>query len=165
MFIKHNFDRHDGLVPLWATVEVMSFGSLSKTVKNLKTGPGSAYAALAERYKYRSPKNHLVKPSMQMMSSWIHTCVVLRNMCAHNSRIYNRAIHTTPQLIANDAIAAPTRYSGAYSAILAMKYLRPTDATWTEFVARFQNLVKQYGPVVNLTQMGFPADWASHFTL
>ena len=34
VFIKHNFDRHDGLVPLWATVEVMSFGSLSKTVKN-----------------------------------------------------------------------------------------------------------------------------------
>lgn len=165
VFIKHNFDRHDGLVPLWATVEVMSFGSLSKTVKNLKTGSGSAYDALAEHYKFHSPKNHLVKPSMQMMSSWIHTCVVLRNMCAHNSRIYNRAIHTTPRLIANDAIATPTRYSGAYSAILAMKYLRPTDTAWTEFVVQFQNLVKKYASVVDLKQMGFPADWMSHFTL
>lgn len=38
VFIKHNFDKHDGNVPVWAAVEIMSFGTLSKTIKNLKTG-------------------------------------------------------------------------------------------------------------------------------
>ena len=26
VFIKHNFDNHDGEVPVWAAVEVLSFG-------------------------------------------------------------------------------------------------------------------------------------------
>ena len=37
VFIKHNFDNHDGEVPVWAAVEVLSFGTLSKIIKNLKT--------------------------------------------------------------------------------------------------------------------------------
>ena len=28
VFIKHNFDNHDGEVPVWAAVEVTSFGTL-----------------------------------------------------------------------------------------------------------------------------------------
>lgn len=43
VFIKHNFDNNDGEVPVWATVEVLSFGTLSKIIKNLKTGIGSSY--------------------------------------------------------------------------------------------------------------------------
>ena len=42
MFIKHNFDNHDGEVPVWAAAEVLSFGTLSKIIKNLKTGTGSS---------------------------------------------------------------------------------------------------------------------------
>ena len=43
VFIKHNFDKHEGEIPVWAVVEVLSFGTLSKIIKNLKTGTGSAY--------------------------------------------------------------------------------------------------------------------------
>ena len=49
--IRHNFNKHEGQIPLWAAVEVMSFGTLSKTIKNLKTGEGTAYAKFAEFYK------------------------------------------------------------------------------------------------------------------
>ena len=34
VFIKHNFNNHDGAIPIWASVEVMSFGTLSKIIKN-----------------------------------------------------------------------------------------------------------------------------------
>lgn len=47
VFIKHNFNKHEGEVPVWAVVEVLSFGTLSKIIKNLKTGAGSAYTILA----------------------------------------------------------------------------------------------------------------------
>ena len=36
----YNFDNHDGEIPIWAAVEVMSFGTLSKVIKNLRTGAG-----------------------------------------------------------------------------------------------------------------------------
>ena len=65
VFIKHNFDNHDGEVPVWAAVEVLSFGTLSKIIKNLKTGTGSSYSILASNYQYRSKKGNLVKPSQK----------------------------------------------------------------------------------------------------
>ena len=70
VFIKHNFDNHEGEVPVWAVVEVLSFGTLSK----------------------------------KMFSSWVQAVSVLRNMCAHNSRIYNRTIHTTPEILNVDKV-------------------------------------------------------------
>lgn len=38
VFITHNYDNHDGQIPLWAAVEVMSFGTLSKYI-HLSTNP------------------------------------------------------------------------------------------------------------------------------
>ena len=52
VFIKHNFDNHEGEVPVWAVVEVIFFGTLSKIIKNLKTAIGSAYSMLASNYQY-----------------------------------------------------------------------------------------------------------------
>ena len=56
VFMKHHFRKHDGAIPIWAIVEVVSFGILSKLIKNLKSGKGHAYATLASRYKYISKK-------------------------------------------------------------------------------------------------------------
>ena len=84
VFIKHNFDNHDGEVPVWAAVEVLSFGTLSKIIKNLKTGTGSSYSILAANYQYKSKKGNMVNPSQKMLASWILGVSVLRNMCAHN---------------------------------------------------------------------------------
>ena len=102
VFITHNYDNHDGQIPLWAAVEVMSFGTLSKYIKNLSTGTDSVYPSLAQFYKYTSAKGNLATPSLEMFSSWIHAVVVLRNICAHNSRIYNRSLTTKPKLLSVD---------------------------------------------------------------
>ena len=37
VFMKHHFRKHDGAIPIWAIVEVVSFGTLSKLIKNLKS--------------------------------------------------------------------------------------------------------------------------------
>ena len=76
-FIKHNFDNHDGEVLVWVAVEVLSFGTLSKIIKNLKTGAGSSYFILASSYQYKSKKGNLVKPPQKMLTSWIQGVSVL----------------------------------------------------------------------------------------
>lgn len=43
VFIRHNFDKHEGNIPVWAAVEIMSFGTLSKMIKNLKADPDSPF--------------------------------------------------------------------------------------------------------------------------
>ena len=165
VFIKHNFDNYDGEVPVWAVVEVLSFGTLSKIIKNLKTGNGSPYSLLANNYQYKSKKGNLVKPSQKMFASWVQGVSILRNMCAHNSRIYNRTIHTTPEILDMDKIISPPSHNGLYQILLAMKYLRSSDAEWTVFVDEFDKLIQRNISVVSLVAMNLPTDWKAHLSV
>lgn len=139
VFIKHNFQKHDGAVPIWAVVEVISFGTLSKLIKNLRLGKNAAYDKLSSNYKYFSAKGNIVQPSKKMLSSWIHAITILRNMCAHSSRIYNRAINTAPVLLNIDKPCMKNSYNGVYQILLAMKYMRPSDEIWNDFFAVYAN--------------------------
>ena len=165
VFIKHNFDNHDGEVPVWAAVEVLSFGTLSKIIKNLKTGPGSSYSILATNYQYKSKKENLVNPSQKMLASWIQGVSVLRNMCAHNSRIYNRTIHTTPEILDADKVTPSPAHNGLYQILLAMKYLRSSNDEWAVFVDAFDELIQNNMGVISLTAMNLPTDWKAHLSV
>lgn len=165
VFIKHNFDNHDGGVPVWAAVEVLSFGTLSKIIKNLKAGTGSSYSILATNYQYKSKKGNVVTPSQKMLTSWIQGVSILRNMCAHNSRIYNRTIHTTPEILDADKITPPPAHNGLYQILLAMKYLRSSDEEWTVFVDEFDKLIKNSSGIINLAAMNLPSDWKAHLSV
>lgn len=165
VFIKHNFNNHDGEVPVWAIVEVLSFGTLSKIIKNLKTGTGSSYSVLAANYQYKSQKGNLVNPSKKMFTSWIQGVSILRNMCAHNSRIYNRTIHTTPEILDVDKITPMPAHNGLYQILLAMKYLRSSDEEWKEFVDEFDKLIQKNNSVINIASMNLPTDWKSHLSV
>ena len=162
VFIKHNFDKHDGNVPVWATVEIMSFGTLSKTIKNLNTGTDSVYSKLADYYKYPTASGKTARPTKKLLTSWIQACVVLRNICAHNSRIYNRALNTTPEILDVDRLASTPRYNGIYKTLLAMKYLRPSDEQWSVFANQLKELISKYSPVVEIGRLNFPQDWQNH---
>ncbi|WP_441562370.1 Abi family protein [Colibacter massiliensis] len=163
VFIEHNFNNHEGAIPLWASVEVMSFGTISKTIKNMKTGNQSAFSVLIQNYKFKNANGNMVNPSKDMFASWIQAVSVMRNICAHNSRIYNRAINTRPQLISSDLINPQPRYNGLYQIMLSMKYLRPTEESWTDFVNDFKQLLSKYAGAYDINRMNFPSDWESHF--
>lgn len=163
VFIEHNFNSHDGAIPLWACVEIMSFGTMSKTIKNMKAGSQSAFSILMHNYKFKNASGKDVNPSKDMFDSWLQSVSVMRNICAHNSRIYNRTISTRPQLISSDVINPQPRYNGLYQIMLSMKYLRPTDKSWIAFVNDFKYLLNEYAGVYDISRMNFPADWETHF--
>lgn len=162
VFIKHNFKNHEGEIPVWAIVEVLSFGAMSKIIKNLKTGLDSAYVILANNYKYVSKKGNFVRPSQKMFTSWVQGISILRNMCAHNSRIYNRTIHTIPEILDVDKIIPTTSHNGVYQILLAMKYLRASNQEWMEFVNKLEKLLEENQDVIDLAAMNMPIDWKEH---
>ena len=89
----------------------------------------------------------------------------MRNMCAHNSRIYNRTIHTTPEILDADKVTPLPVHNGLYQILLAMKYLRSSDEEWTVFVDAFDKLIQKNIGVVSLTAMNLPADWKAHLSV
>lgn len=113
VFIEHNFNNHDGAVPIWAVVEVMSFGTISKIIKNMKTGGDSAFSELIKNYKFQNSKGQAIHPSKDMFTSWIQAVSIMRNICAHNGRIYNRTISTRPQKVSTVEILQNARVGTA----------------------------------------------------
>lgn len=167
VFIKHNHANHDGQIPIWAAVEVMSFGNLSKFVSNLITGSNTPFSKLAKCYTYKSAKgnDNDVVPSLDMISSWIHSIVILRNMCAHNSRIYNRSTNKKPIILAVDQQTPSPRFYGLYQMMLSMKYLRSSKEEWNEFIESFSSLLVKYSSYVDLSKLHLPADWKEHLII
>lgn len=69
----------------WKTLEVVSFGTLSKLFCNFKDNS----------VKKKVAKEFLL-PQYLYLENWIKCIAVLRNACAHHARIWNRRFPTMP---------------------------------------------------------------------
>lgn len=144
----------DPLPPSWMTTEITSFGSLSILYKNLK--PGKEKREIAHHFGLAD----------SVFETWLHSIVYLRNVCAHHTRLWNRAMSIRPQMprsprkkwLDNIAIANNRTYF-----ILSMiNYLLQTVNPKNTFRARFKKLLEKYSNV-DVAAMGFPKNWNEEF--
>lgn len=110
-------------------------------------------------------KGNFVNPSQKMFASWVQAVSVLRNMCAHNSRIYNRTIHTTPEILDTDKVIPSPAHNGLYQILLAMKYLKSSAGEWSLFVEKLDTLIQNHDSVLSLTAMNMPGDRKAHLSI
>lgn len=110
-------------------------------------------------------KGNFANPSQKMFASWVQAVSVLRNMCAHNSRIYNRTIHTTPEILDTDKVIPSPAHNGLYQILLAMKYLKSSAGEWSLFVEELDTLIQNHDSVLSLTAMNMPGDWKAHLSI
>jgi abortive infection bacteriophage resistance protein len=86
LFIEHHFKKYKGEIPIWAVIEVTSFGVISKLFRNLNE---NVKKHIAEIY-YNIPSLYL--------ESWLQTLSNIRNVCAHYGRLYNKKLTFNPRL-------------------------------------------------------------------
>lgn len=82
-FIKHHEKKYNHELPLWVATEILTFGEISKYYNNLK----KQYAKLICKYY------HNIDP--KTLKSWFGSLTLLRNMCAHHSRLFKEKINFT----------------------------------------------------------------------
>jgi len=153
-FIKTYIQKFAGQFPIWVAVEVMSYGDLSKLYNllptDLKKTISAAYDDLDEI----------------LLSNWIQCAAILRNLCAHSSRIYSRGL-PIPIIIENDVhkrIKSVTngkfepKPQSFFSYLLAIRRISNAD-TWNTFLDDFKNLLKKYDGTVHLIRLGMPYQW------
>lgn len=140
----------DSLPPSWMLLEVTSFGSLSVLYSNLK--PGSEKREIA----------HTFGLADKVFSSWIHSLVYLRNVCAHHSRLWNRTMSIQPvfpkttndKWLKNKAIHNNHTYFILSMLVYFMNQIKQDN----DVVIRFKELLVKY-PNIDPVAMGFPVDW------
>ncbi len=145
---KENYENGD--IPLYALVEVFSFGTLSKFFKNmLPEDKKQVSKTFGVGYTY--------------FESWIENIAYVRNMCAHYGRLYNAKMVKTPILYKEyNALCRAEKgkipNNRLFATIICLKYILQGAKQWGEFVDKLEELVRKY-EVVDVSTMGFSDDW------
>lgn len=87
LFVKHFKQSYNEFpdLPVWIVTEVMSFGALSRMLSGMIRDDQKA---IANQYG--------LQPAV--FQSWMHHLVVVRNLCAHHSRLWDRVWGVKPTL-------------------------------------------------------------------
>lgn len=153
-FIIHLKDKYDEeLPPVWAMVEVMTFGQLSNWYGN--TLHRQDRKAVAAGYEL-DEKN---------LTSLIHHLTIVRNTCAHHARLWNREFPVTPKL-PNQGIPSlkkslllteNTENRKIYNTLTLMLHLMNQISPGHHWKKRLLHLINHHK--IDTSAMGFPSDW------
>lgn len=158
-FIKEHRKKHkdDGrFPPAWKSLELTSFGSLSKLYGNLKNNI-SAKDTIAKEY---GTVNHTYLPS------WLQSIAQIRNYCAHHSRLWNRNLPGRPKLLPKPPLPwindVPKEYEfqTLYVHLCCMKYLLNIIQPENRFSSSLNHLFEKY-PNVDPNALGMKNKWQS----
>lgn len=155
-FLTEHFAKYDepSLPPVWKTLEVASFGTLSKLYCNFKDTEVKKQVAKS-----------LAIPQYIYLESWLKCATVLRNLCAHHSRLWNRRFAWKPQLpqkmplnwMQNVQYVRPIKL---YAQFCYLAYLEQSINPNSAFRKGIVDLLNDK-PKQTLKAMGFPENWQS----
>ncbi|MCM1071995.1 MAG: Abi family protein [[Clostridium] fimetarium] len=152
-FIKEHNDKYDepNCPPSWKTMEVASFGTLSKL-----------YSNIADNEIKKIISRSFELPSYLFLENWMKCAAVLRNCCAHHARLWNRRFSVIPKYPANlprQWIATPLhRPEKLYGQLCCLAYLGQSIQLNNSLKRNILDLMSDY-PEIDLNAMGFQSDW------
>jgi abortive infection bacteriophage resistance protein len=155
IFIKEHKKKYKDdsrLPPAWKTLELTSFGSLSKLYGNLKNTV-RAKDTIAQEL---GAVNHTYLPS------WLQSIAQIRNHCAHHSRLWNRNLPGTPKILPRPPHKwvkdVPSDTQKLYLHLCIMRYLLNLIAPENSFSTKLRDLFGQY-PSVDPNALGMKPHW------
>lgn len=154
VFVKHHNDIYDGKFPIWVLVELLTLGSLSRLFKNL-----------TPEVRDEICKSNYGKINDGYIGNWLQGCTILRNICAHRGRLFNRQIPFSlrlgkkdKQIFKNNNISINKATKQLFAYLIVMKKMITDEDVWNTFTERIMVLKIKY-PFVRLDYYGFTQDW------
>lgn len=144
-FVKNFHDNYEGgNLPIYALVEILSFGTLSKFYKNMKNQDKKAIAkSFGVGYTY--------------FESWLESISYVRNICAHYGRLYNAKLSKTP-ILYKEYSEVGIGNNRIFGVLLCLKHLLKSNDHWNLFVDKIELLFDKYESV-DIKTMGFTENW------
>jgi abortive infection bacteriophage resistance protein len=151
-FIKHYKQKYTDPKepPCWMSLEVTSMGLLSKIFKNLKND---------------STKNLVVKhfglKDQTVLESWMFCFSILRNICAHHGRVWNRRLPPIklPKKYVGEFVDNTQIYTNKiYSYICCIQYILNIISPNHDFKSKLFELMSKC-PLLQEKEMGFTKGW------
>lgn len=144
-FVKHHQDVYDGHFPIWAAVELMTFGNITSIFDIMKSEDQKSISSF-----YSTSPNHL--------KSWMLALVEIRNICAHYNRLYNMPLKQTPFLY-KENLKYRSKQNKVFPVFLVIKRMLHSNEQWESFLRDIVKTISKYQDIVILSFIGFPPDW------
>lgn len=154
-YLKHFVEDLKEDIPLWAYVDLLTISDIS-----------FLYAISEPTLKIAVAKAMgFEKRGDALLGRFMHSMTIIRNLCAHGSRLYNRLFEQKPWLSKNEKQLLILRSNGTidnshlFGFVLIMKRLL-APGVFSELKKEISNLCQKY-PFVNMQHYGFRNDWES----
>jgi len=141
-FVRHHKTKYGGKFPVWAAVELFSFGML-----------GQLYSIMREEDQRAVSGDYGMTP--EALTALIGAAIDVRNICAHYNRLYNQAIEGQPLLCGEEKVYESDR---VFPTLLALRRVCMRQRLWQEMLDSIRRLCAEF-PQADLSLCGFPADW------
>ncbi len=154
LFIQHHVYNKNGIFPLWALVELLTITDISMFYRVLDD---------TIKLKVSTDLGYPSFRSAQIISTSLHCISILRNICAHGGRLYNRTFIIKPKLEKKYLIMLRKNNNDHYinnrlfSNILIIKSLIPPEE-FESLKSKVISISNHY-PLVDFKYYGFPDDW------
>ncbi len=150
-FIAH-FSDSNNAPPIWAICEVMSFGVLSRWLKNLK--PTVCKNEISRCYGL----------DYKVLVSFVEHMTYLRNCCAHHSRVWNRRMTKTlkiprskPKTLISSLNYQQNSERKIYNTLVMLQYLLNIICPDNHFKKKLTSILDNHN--IQVEAMGFPFGW------
>lgn len=153
-YLKHFVNELQQDIPLWAYVDLFTISDIS-FLYSISEQP--IKDAVARTFGLTMSKG------ASILGSYMHSMTIIRNLCAHGSRIYNRLFEQKPSLNKQEKALLIKNNKGEldnahfYGFLLIMKRILPSDK-FSEMKDSIIALTKKY-PFVRMDYYGFRNDW------
>lgn len=153
-YLKHFVNDLHQDIPLWAYVDLLTISDIS-FLYSISEPP--IKDAVAHTFGLTMSKGSSI------LGRYMHSMTIIRNLCAHGSRIYNRLFEQKPSLSKKEKALLIKNSSGEldnahfYGFLLIMRRILPASK-FTEMKKSIAALTKKY-PFVRMDYYGFRNDW------
>jgi abortive infection bacteriophage resistance protein len=156
-FVKHFKAKYQGDLPIWMSIELWDFGMMSMLLDGMKTVDKARISA----------QFGLIRTNI--LPSWTRNLNVVRNICAHHGRLWNRSLVTVlPKLpqpgevtVFDHLVADRGAQARAYTPAALLQYLQRVIYPVNDWSERLKTLMATFprSGGVNAAQAGFPKNW------
>lgn len=153
-YLKHFVNDLNQDIPLWAYVDLFTISDIS-ILYSISERP--IKDAVAHTFGLT------MKTGSKILGRHMHSMTIIRNLCAHGSRIYNRLFEQKPSLNKREKSLLMENANGQidnahfYGFLFVMKRLLPPD-NFNKMKNSIIALTKKY-PFVRMDYYGFRDDW------
>lgn len=145
-FVIHHKEKYNGKFPIWAVIELISFGALSRMYSNLK------------REDQRIVSRELLGLDYKLLVAGLLHLSYVRNICAHYGRLYNKKFVVFTRLHKKYS-KYNVEGNSLLATILTIKELMPNKDEWDVFKIQLEALIEENEHIIDLKLIGFLENW------